>query len=95
MITSKLSSNPFFFTKSEQCSRSRSVTAGYKPPYFIPVYTHLYPLIPYNKTHNISPQRISAIPQIQLHPSSPEFQNYTLTIGILLNSCYSLHRRYK
>jgi len=29
---------------------------------FIPNYTQLYPFIPQQKTHNISPQRISPIP---------------------------------
>ena len=81
MITSNISSNTIFSTKSEQCSRSRGVTAGYKTavfipfmPFFIPIYTRLYPIIPYSKKHKLSPWHISAPSSKCNYPRTPFFQ---------------------
>ena len=72
MITSNITSNTIFFTKSEQWASIRYTLYPFYT--FYPVfYTSLYLFIPYRKTHNISPQSISATAPYKIHSPNPIF----------------------
>ena len=84
MITSNISSNTFFFTKSEQYTRSRGGAAGYKTaifipfrPLFIPFYTPLYLTIKHI-TYTRSP--FQPFLNFTYTPSPHFFQLYTLPV---------------
>ena len=62
MIISNIPSNTIFFTKSEQWVSLRYALYPFYTIYPV-FYTHLYPHIPYNKTHNMRPKRTPAITQ--------------------------------
>ena len=76
MITSYISSNTIFFTKSEQQAFRPVLYTLFIPftPFFIPVYTRLYLKI---KHINIAHTALQLFCPFKLYPSAPFFQNYT------------------
>ena len=69
-----------YYTSHAKQKKVNVPTPGYRHyshyTTFIPFIPFLYPFIPYNKIHNISPQRVSTIHNFTYTPD-PEFENYS------------------